>query len=158
MLTHSSLFLSTFLTAPKKVFGPKQKMRMFQWDKLGEAMTKATFWSGRKVDENAYKKLVDFNEFEELFLAKAPVKQAMPVGEVAPKKPEAISVLDSKRSYNCMIMLGGIKLPYPEIRLAIMAIDKSKLSENIIRQFLNYVPTPEEVRIDAFGSVTVFVI
>ena len=62
------------------------------------------------------------------------------------KKIDKISVIDSKRAYNCAIMLGMIKMTFFEIKEAILTVDDDKLEDNQLVQFLNYVPTPEEVK------------
>ena len=43
-------------------------------------------------------------------------------------------------------MLGMIKMTYTEIRAAILAVDDETLEENLLVQFLNYVPTGEEIK------------
>jgi len=45
------------------------------------------------------------------------------------------------------IMLGMVKMTYPEIRQAVLAVEDDKLEENLLVQLSNYVPTPEEVRL-----------
>lgn len=44
-------------------------------------------------------------------------------------------------------MLGRIKLPFPEIRSAILKMDDDLLSENMIKQFLQYIPTKDELEL-----------
>jgi len=44
-------------------------------------------------------------------------------------------------------MLGMVKMTYPEIRQAVLAVEDDKLEENLLVQLSNYVPTPEEVRL-----------
>ncbi|KCV69699.1 hypothetical protein H696_04106 [Fonticula alba] len=121
---------------------PKGKMRQFHWDKLPDRLIKNTFWSDRAIDYDRYIKLFNFSEFEDTFTA----KQAAPLKEAAdkPKKEEKISVLDSKRSYNCSIMLGNIKMPFEKIKLAVLSADDETLSDNHYVQLLNYVPNDEE--------------
>jgi len=44
------------------------------------------------------------------------------------------------------IMLGMVKMTFPEIRQAVLAVEDDKLEENLLVQLSNYVPTPDEVR------------
>jgi len=43
-------------------------------------------------------------------------------------------------------MLGMVKMTFPEIRQAVLAVEDDKLEENLLVQLSNYVPTPDEVR------------
>jgi len=107
-------------------------MKQFHWDKLAPNKFNGTVWQKKELDIEVYKKDVDFSEFEDMFNAKAVVKENTDCilffflflfsfkylilniyfffkkkkAEQKPKeddkkKPDLITVLDSKRSYNC---------------------------------------------------------
>ncbi|KAI9477677.1 hypothetical protein BX667DRAFT_468661 [Coemansia mojavensis] len=108
---------------------PKVKLKALQWDKLNEQVVESSLWS--KLEDRAglkEKEVVDtlhsngtFSSLEKLFAA----KQA--------------------RSYDVSIMLGMMKkLSFRDIRKALLRMDTSVVSENMLKQLLTYVPTPEE--------------
>lgn len=43
------------------------------------------------------------------------------------------------------IMLGRLKFTFPEIRKAVLQMDQNVLTELMVKQFLEFVPTAEEV-------------
>jgi len=55
---------------PVKRFGPSNKMKQLHWEKLPEAQVAKTIWAQRKIDQEYYKRELDFKEFENLFAAK----------------------------------------------------------------------------------------
>ena len=113
---------------PPKRFGPSIKMKQLHWEKLPDAQVAKTIWGIHKVDEEYYKRELDFKEFENQFAAKLKVadsgmhdschnprlpylrsprsffpwvRTVADLEKMAKKKPDKISVLDSKRAYNC---------------------------------------------------------
>jgi len=42
-------------------------------------------------------------------------------------------------------MLGMIKIPFKDLRKEILAVNDQIVNDNMLNQFLNYVPTSEEV-------------
>ncbi|KAJ9064183.1 hypothetical protein DSO57_1033058 [Entomophthora muscae] len=61
---------------------------------------------------------------------------------------DKISLVDPKRSHNMNIMLGSFKrYTIHQLRAAIITVDESILSDNMINQFIAYISPPEEVAI-----------
>ncbi|KAJ2312715.1 hypothetical protein H4R23_004655, partial [Coemansia sp. Cherry 401B] len=152
----SAPFLST-LRRKELMYVPKVKLKALQWDKLNEQHVESSLWS--KLEDRAGLKESDvldtlhstgtFTSLEKLFAA----KQAVDIfalrekrrKERESKKQEEITVLDSKRSYDVNIMLGMMKkLTFRDIRRGLLRMDTSVVSENMLKQLLTYVPTPEE--------------
>jgi len=127
--------------APK--FIAQSKMKQFHWDKIAPNAVQNTIWEKTKIDENFYKKTLEWKEFEELFAA----KEASAMKEVkAEKKPDLVSVVDPKKAYNCSLMLGLLKMTNAEIKKAILTVDKeNQLSDNTCVQLINYIPSTEEL-------------
>lgn len=132
--------------AKKNAWGPSIKMRQLHWEKVPDNSIKATIWATRQIDVDFYKKMLDFSEFEQVFAAKAKAEVGNNEVKVDKKKVDKISVIDSKRAYNLSIMLGMIKMTFFEIKEAILSVDDEKLEDNMLVQFLNYVPTAEETK------------
>ena len=56
-----------------------------------------------------------------------------------------VQLLDSKRAYGINIMLGRLKHTFAELREAVFQLDDTMLTEQLLKQFLNFVPTAEEL-------------
>ena len=56
-----------------------------------------------------------------------------------------INVIDGKRSYNISIMLSRIKLTFSEIKKAIIGMEEGFFTEQMLKNFLEHLPLPEEV-------------
>ncbi|KAJ2165468.1 hypothetical protein EV180_002618 [Coemansia sp. RSA 518] len=152
----SNSFLGT-LRRKELPYVPKVKLKALQWDKLNDQNVESSMWS--KLEDRSGLKENDvmdtlhstgtFTSLEKLFAA----KQAVDIfalrekrrKEREEKKLEEITVLDSKRSYDVNIMLGMMKkLTFRDIRRALLRMDTSVISDNMLKQLLTYVPTPEE--------------
>ncbi|KAK9720522.1 hypothetical protein K7432_004102 [Basidiobolus ranarum] len=129
----------------------KNKLKQLQWEKLADHSVSKTVWGyrqseivtqedrlGQAFDENGV-----FNEIEDLFPARViEVKIKAPVLEEEPKE---ISVLNAKRAYNMNIMLTRLKqYTFEEIRLAILGMNETIITEQLLKQFLSFIPTAEE--------------
>jgi len=135
------------MAAPKAKppFIAQSKMKQLFWDKIPQPKLQGTVWQKKELDLEFYKNQINFSEFEELFGAKDEKKPAAAGTMKGEKKKELITVLDPKRAYNCSIMLGMVKMTFPELKKEILAINDNVVTENLLNQFMNYVPTPEEI-------------
>ncbi|KAJ1934721.1 hypothetical protein EC988_008716, partial [Linderina pennispora] len=136
---------------------PKVKLKALQWEKLSDQHVDKSLWSELEsragIDE---KHVLDtlhskgvFESVERMFAA----KQAVDIFALREKRrkereqqqQEEITVLDSKRAYDLNIMLGMLKkYSFKDLRLALLRMDNSILTENVLKQLLQFVPTPEE--------------
>ncbi|KAJ2411959.1 hypothetical protein GGI10_003972, partial [Coemansia sp. RSA 2530] len=139
------------------VYVAKVKLKALQWDKLNDQHVESSLWS--RLEDRAglpEREVVDtlhangaFESLERLFAA----KQAVDVFALREKKRkereekalDEVSVLEPKRAYNLNIMLGMLKkLTFADIRRALLRMDTGVISENLLKQLLSFVPTPEE--------------
>ncbi|KAJ2742179.1 hypothetical protein GGI20_004672 [Coemansia sp. BCRC 34301] len=139
------------------VYVPKVKLKALQWDKLNDQHVESSLWS--KLEDRAglpEREVVDtlhangaFENLERLFAA----KQAVDVFALREKRRkereekalDEVTVLEPKRAYNLNIMLGMLKkLTFADIRRALLRMDTAVISENLLKQLLSFVPTPEE--------------
>lgn len=65
---------------------------------------------------------------------------------------QAVSLFDPKRSQNMSIMLARLPLTFAEIRTAIINMDTLRLDESMVKGFLDFVPTKDEVRVASVAS------
>ncbi|KAJ2713086.1 hypothetical protein H4R19_002425, partial [Coemansia spiralis] len=139
------------------LYVPKVKLKALQWDKLNDQSVESSMWS--KLEDRAglaEKHVLDtlssrgtFESLEKLFAAKQAV-DLVALREKRRKEREGqrhdeLTVLDSKRSYDINIMLGMLKkLSFADIRRGLLRMDTAVVTENVLKQLLTYVPTPEE--------------
>ena len=122
-------------------------MRQIQWVKIAPTSLGNTFWNTVHDDEVLEKQL-DWAELERTFgivdrpntTKKDSQSPTSPISET-----RTITLLDSKKSYNISIMLSRIKMSFPEIRRAILSASEELLSEQLLKQFMQHAPTPDEV-------------
>ncbi|PVU98345.1 hypothetical protein BB559_001636 [Furculomyces boomerangus] len=152
-------------------FIPRKKLKMLQWDKMSDHdQLNQTFWikydkySKKSEDEIelTLHKNGTFERLENMFSAKEGVdlnllrERKRLERERNGKKEDSRdtkasdifhvpSILSSKRSNNINIMLGRLKkFKLNELKDAVMTLNDTILTENILKQFLAYLPTPEE--------------
>ncbi|KAJ1680355.1 hypothetical protein EV182_000137 [Spiromyces aspiralis] len=136
---------------------PKVKLKVLQWDKLSDTNVDNSLWANLHEKSGINEQeLVDtlktqgiFDRIEDLFAA----KQAVDLHALREKKrkekelqkAEEITVLDNKRSHHTNIMLRNLKkYSMVEIRHAILAMNTEIITETRLKQFLNFIPTPDE--------------
>ncbi|CAG8584202.1 10129_t:CDS:10 [Ambispora leptoticha] len=123
----------------------KKKLKQLQWEKINQFSINKTIWGRTNMTDEELLMLLGgqddvFVTIEELFAAR----------QVAPKrkkveKKEEISVLDSKRAYNINVVLGRYKqMPFSEMHRKIVQMDELFCTENLLNQFMQYTPTPDE--------------
>ncbi|KAI8323587.1 hypothetical protein GQ54DRAFT_303233 [Martensiomyces pterosporus] len=139
------------------LYVPKVKLKALQWDKLNDQHVDSSLWSKLEDRAGLEERLVldtlhgqgVFDHIERMFAA----KQAVDIfalrekrrKERAEQEQEEVSVLESKRAYNINIMLGMFKkYSFKDIRKALLRMDTSTISENLLKQLLTFIPTPEE--------------
>lgn len=65
----------------------------------------------------------------------------------------AVTLIEPKRANNIAIILSRVRLPFDELRAAILSFDKETLSPDSISALLSCIPTSEEVEIVANAGV-----
>ncbi|KAJ3031043.1 Diaphanous [Rhizophlyctis rosea] len=145
---------------------PSIKMRQLNWAKLPPTqITPNSLWKSLADKPNAEEKLrkdkLDLKELEGLFGVVGSVgaekgkgagkggkeREEKEEGDVAGGKKGAITILPAKRSENIAIMLGRIKLPFDQLRAAIIEMDTNIITEGTAKSFLTAVPAAEEVEL-----------
>jgi len=97
----------------------------------------STIWVGLS-DQNVE---IDSAELERQFAAPT---AAAKTGGFRPKVT-AVTLIDTKRANNTAIMLSRFKIPYEEIKMAILEADEEKLPLDKVTALLQFAPTVEEV-------------
>ncbi|KAJ3013426.1 hypothetical protein HKX48_005760 [Thoreauomyces humboldtii] len=122
-------------------------MKPLQWTKIPNRATKSTVWE--EVVEEAYggtKKegLVDEEGLLELFEKEEIVPRTVAETKKEPEVKKLTTLIDPRRAQNIAIMLGGLRLGYPDICRAIVTMDDSVLSTERLHALKLWAPTSEE--------------
>ncbi|KAJ3217043.1 Dishevelled associated activator of morphogenesis 2 [Dinochytrium kinnereticum] len=158
---------------PKVV--PNVKMRPLAWNKISPQQVGSTMWKQlaekRDGEERLRKEKVDVRELEELFGlpngggkvsalveeeglgSNGALNSSMSLDRLNGGSPtrglgakqQAVTLIDAKRQNNCCIMLGRVRHKFSEIRDAVLSVNETILTENIVKQFISFIPTDEEI-------------
>eukprot|EP01088_Endostelium_zonatum_P008450 TRINITY_DN2135_c0_g1_i1.p1 TRINITY_DN2135_c0_g1~~TRINITY_DN2135_c0_g1_i1.p1 ORF type:complete len:977 (-),score=329.46 TRINITY_DN2135_c0_g1_i1:20-2950(-) len=131
----------------KKSVKPAVKVKNFNWAKIPDAKTLDTVWGKNGASDDGVK--INAKELEELFCSESAEKKKTEETEGAaggePKKKKGHSVLDPRRGQNIAIMLARFKIPYSDIRKAILANDDKLLTADNLSALKVYIPQPDEI-------------
>uniref|UniRef100_A0A8C5RBN7 Diaphanous related formin 1 n=1 Tax=Laticauda laticaudata TaxID=8630 RepID=A0A8C5RBN7_LATLA len=67
----------------------------------------------------------------------------------AKKKVKELRVLDSKNAQNLSIFLGSFRLPYEEIKNAILEVNEAVLTESMVQNLIKLMPEPDKLKMIA---------
>ena len=86
---------------------------------------------------------MDFKDFENSF---GKVEKTKPEkGKPKSTKPKKVSLVDPKRQQHCGIALGRFRMPYDDIRQAIVDVDTTIITQDRTQALIKLVPTTEEM-------------
>jgi len=134
---------------PKKKWQLDMPLKRTNWKTIQpQKLSEKAFWV--QVEED---RLVSPDLLEGLsskFSSRPPVKKSKE-GETdkpASKKFKELKVLDGKAAQNLSILLGGsLKyMTYEDIKHSILHCDESVLSDSVLQQLIQYIPTPEQLK------------
>uniref|UniRef100_A0A8C3GT49 Diaphanous related formin 3 n=1 Tax=Corvus moneduloides TaxID=1196302 RepID=A0A8C3GT49_CORMO len=101
---------------PKKEFKPEVTMKRLNWSKV-------------VLINDKY--LIEEEDFEEKKSIKKRIKE--------------LKVLDPKIAQNLSIFLGSFRVPYEEIKMMILEVDETQLSESMIQNLIKHLPEQEQL-------------
>lgn len=110
-----------------------------------------TIWDKEMEDIS---KKIDYVGLEKVFGMSPKLKENGQNNMIESVKPKSIMLLDLRKAYNMgteilffiiAIMLAKVKLSFREIREEIQSLSETLLSESLVQQFLNFIPTKEEM-------------
>lgn len=114
---------------------PSKKLKSFFWDKIPDRQLANTFWMANKATPWIPYEVLE-ERFQQVTRVKAPKETA------APKK---VSVLDMKRLTAIGIKIARLRVPWQEVRDAILRLDeKAFTTAEDIQAVLQCIPTDEE--------------
>ncbi|KAJ8003435.1 hypothetical protein DPEC_G00148290 [Dallia pectoralis] len=142
--THRSL---PFGLRPKKEFKPETSMKRFNWAKIRpQEMSENCFWV--LADEDHYESPDLLDRLAQTFGSYRPAIQdelALEAKRSIKKRVKQLKVLDPKIAQNLSIFLGSFRMPYEEIRQAVLEVDEEQLTEPMIQNLVKHLPEQEQL-------------
>eukprot|EP01038_Epipyxis_sp_PR26KG_P007973 gene7973-10813_t len=149
----------------KPVIKTNVKLKGVFWSKIKSAEIKDTLWYQLPEFDLS---TTDISIIEEWFAAKLTTKLPLKMSNISgdnnnqhdslsltrqPSVPKLISVLDSKRTQNWLIIMGKIRLGPDEIIKLVIDLDPNALTLELTNTLLSILPTPEELTaVKAYSS------
>uniref|UniRef100_A0A8C0BAD0 Diaphanous related formin 3 n=1 Tax=Buteo japonicus TaxID=224669 RepID=A0A8C0BAD0_9AVES len=132
---------------PKKEFRPEVTMKRLNWSKIRpQEMTESCFWV--KAEEDKYENADMLCKLELTFCCQKRVKKEEEDFEekkTIKKRIKELKVLDPKIAQNLSIFLGSFRVPYEEIKMMILEVDETHLSESMIQNLIKHLPEQEQL-------------
>ena len=114
---------------------------MLHWDKLQAHALRGTVWEHAGAGDAG----VNLKDLETLFALEDASKKKSTNARSADGKPKVISLIDPKRSLNISIQLAGIRMPFKQIKRALLQMDDETLKVDQLNILALAVPTTEEI-------------
>uniref|UniRef100_A0A8D2NMB0 Diaphanous related formin 3 n=1 Tax=Zosterops lateralis melanops TaxID=1220523 RepID=A0A8D2NMB0_ZOSLA len=131
---------------PKKEFKPEVTMKRLNWSKIRpQEMTESCFWV--KAEEDKYENADMLCKLELTFCCQKRGKEEEDFEEKKSikKRIKELKVLDPKIAQNLSIFLGSFRVPYEEIKMMILEVDETQLSESMIQNLIKHLPEQEQL-------------
>ncbi|EQC35460.1 hypothetical protein SDRG_07168 [Saprolegnia diclina VS20] len=120
----------------------KPKLRNLYWEPMA-APTETSLWSKIELSDEHQKEL---DSLTTLFASAPPAVDKEKKKPAAKKKVATrVALIDAKRANNLGIMLARFRLPYPEIKRAVLEIDRDVLTTEKIAALIQFAPEGEEL-------------
>uniref|UniRef100_A0A8K9XJ12 Diaphanous related formin 3 n=1 Tax=Oncorhynchus mykiss TaxID=8022 RepID=A0A8K9XJ12_ONCMY len=141
--THNTL---PFGLRPKKEFKLETSMKRLNWSKIRpQEMSESCFWV--VANEDRYDNPDLLNRLAHTFVSLPAVQdeQGLEAKRSIKKRIKQLKVLDPKIAQNLSIFLGSFRMPYQEIRRAILEVDEEQLTEPMIQNLVKHLPEQEQL-------------
>uniref|UniRef100_A0A8K9VG67 Diaphanous related formin 3 n=1 Tax=Oncorhynchus mykiss TaxID=8022 RepID=A0A8K9VG67_ONCMY len=137
--THNTL---PFGLRPKKEFKLETSMKRLNWSKIRpQEMSESCFWV--VANEDRYDNPDLLNRLAHTFAVQD--EQGLEAKRSIKKRIKQLKVLDPKIAQNLSIFLGSFRMPYQEIRRAILEVDEEQLTEPMIQNLVKHLPEQEQL-------------
>ncbi|XP_007442149.2 protein diaphanous homolog 3 [Python bivittatus] len=131
---------------PKKEFKPEVTMKRLNWSKIRpHEMTENCFWI--MANDGKYESTDLLCKLELTFSCQKNAKRHEGFEEKKPikKRIKELKILDPKIAQNLSIFLGSFRVPYEEIKIMILEIDETQLSESMIQNLIKHLPEQKQL-------------
>ncbi|KAG7517368.1 diaphanous-like 1 isoform X1 [Solea senegalensis] len=138
---------------PKKDYKPEVQLKRANWSKIEpKDLSESSFWT--KVKEERFEKdelfaklTLSFSSQTKSSRAKKEQDGGDEKKQVQKKKVKELKVLDTKSAQNLSIFLGSFRLPYEEIKNAILEVNEKILTESLVQNLVKQLPAPEQLSV-----------
>ncbi|XP_055368335.1 protein diaphanous homolog 1 isoform X2 [Betta splendens] len=133
---------------PKKEYKPEVQLKRANWSKIGpQDLSENSFWVQSKEDQFENDEL--FAKLTLTFSSQTKTKKEQDDDKMQAqkKKVKELKILDSKSAQNLSIFLGSFRLPYEEIKNAILQVNEKILTESMVQNLVKQLPAPEQLSI-----------
>ncbi|XP_042317758.1 LOW QUALITY PROTEIN: protein diaphanous homolog 1 [Sceloporus undulatus] len=143
-----------FGLTPKKLYKPEVQLRRTNWSKITvQELSEGCFWVKAKEDrfenDELFAKLtLTFSTAQAKSRAKKLQENEEEKGQ-SKKKVKELRVLDSKNAQNLSIFLGSFRMPYEEIKNAILEVNEAVLTESMVQNLIKLMPEPDKLKMIA---------
>uniref|UniRef100_A0A8D0G2G2 Diaphanous related formin 3 n=1 Tax=Strix occidentalis caurina TaxID=311401 RepID=A0A8D0G2G2_STROC len=128
---------------PKKEFRPEVTMKRLNWSKIRpQEMTESCFWV--KAEEDKYENADMLCKLELTFCLRKEEEDFEEKKSIK-KRIKELKVLDPKIAQNLSIFLGSFRVPYEDIRMMILEVDETQLSESVVQNLIKHLPEQEQL-------------
>uniref|UniRef100_A0A8C5H838 Diaphanous related formin 1 n=1 Tax=Gouania willdenowi TaxID=441366 RepID=A0A8C5H838_GOUWI len=133
---------------PKKEYKPEVQLKRANWSKIGpEDLSESSFWTMAKEDQFENNEL--FAKLTLAFSSQTRTKKEQDGAEekkqMQKKKLKELKTLDPKTSQNLSIFLGSFRVPYEEIKDAILQVNEKVITESMVQNLIKQMPTSEQL-------------
>ncbi|XP_032383417.1 protein diaphanous homolog 1 isoform X1 [Etheostoma spectabile] len=138
---------------PKKEYKPEVQLKRANWSKIiPEDLSEKSFWT--KAKEGKFENNELFAKLTLAFSSQTKTTKAKKeqdgVDEKKPaqkKKVKELKILDSKCSQNLSIFLGSFRLPYEEMKIAILEVNEKVITESMVQNLIKLLPAAEQLSV-----------
>ncbi|KAK4750756.1 hypothetical protein SAY87_004238 [Trapa incisa] len=127
----------------------RSSLKPLHWSKVTRAL-QGSLWDELQKYGGTQVSEFDVSELETLFSAHVPKPANAGKGgqkKSAGSKTDIIHLVDLRRANNTEIMLTKVKIPLPDMMVAVLAMDESALDIDQVENFLKFCPTKEEMEL-----------
>ncbi|TKS72362.1 Protein diaphanous -like protein 3 [Collichthys lucidus] len=134
----------------KKEYKPEVQLKRANWMKIAaEDLSENSFWT--KAKEEKFENNELFAKLTLAFSSQTKPKKEQDGGDekkqTQKKKVKELKVLDSKISQNLSIFLGSFRVPYEEIKNAVLEVNEKILTESMVSNLIKQLPAPEQMSV-----------
>ncbi|XP_036082274.1 protein diaphanous homolog 2 isoform X4 [Rousettus aegyptiacus] len=128
----------------KKIYTPEVSMKRINWSKIEpKELSENCFWL--KVKEDKFENSDLFAKLSLNFATQIKVQKKAEDSEEkktlpAKKRVKELRVLNPKTAQNLSIFLGSYRMPYEDIKNAILEVNEDMLSEALIQNLIKHLP------------------
>ncbi|XP_042196655.1 protein diaphanous homolog 1-like [Callorhinchus milii] len=134
---------------PKKEYKPVVPLKRANWSQIRpEEMKENSFWAN--TNEEKFENPELFTRLSRIFSLQTRARREDSGGEIKKtgslkKKVKELKILDNKTAQNLSIFLGSFRMPYYEIRNAILEVNEEKLTESLVQNLIKQLPEQEQL-------------